>query len=248
MKNLKRWGTSLFLTFMLGGFALTSFTAREKSIHYTVENGVISYEEGGWTIQKVLEGPSITWAYKAAAESGGWQVASKDGYKSVKLRDGHIKQAEYISKYLPVALEHADEVLPSIKIAQGVLESGSGNSNLARQTNNHFGIKCFEKNCKKGHCANYHDDSPKDRFKVFGSPEASFVWHNKVLQKDRYQFFKDSKDYKVWAKGLQKAGYATSKTYANKLINLIEFWQLDKFDNLSLPEIDATIQELRIQI
>jgi LysM repeat protein len=126
----------------------------------------------------------------------------------------------------------------SITLAQGILESGNGNSTLAKEANNHFGIKCHGWN-GPGY---YMDDDAKDEcFRVYASASESFEDHSQFLMKTRYaDLFKlKITDYKGWAKGLKKAGYATSPTYANRLIDIIEDSQLDKLDRTSYNEFLA---------
>lgn len=120
----------------------------------------------------------------------------------------------------------------SITLAQGLLESGAGSSLLATKNNNHFGIKCFSKTCKQGHCSNFSDDSHKDFFRVYASAQESYRAHSKLLSSDRYQNLKNlgKTDYVRWAEGLQKAGYATDPSYAKKIIQLIEDFELYYFD------------------
>lgn len=117
----------------------------------------------------------------------------------------------------------------SVKLAQGLLESGRGNSRLARRSNNHFGIKCFSKSCGKGHCTNHNDDSHKDFFRKYISPWESWRAHSKFLTKKRYRHMKGWNAHD-WAHGLYAAGYATDKRYAQKLIGLIDRYDLSKFD------------------
>lgn len=139
---------------------------------------------------------------------------------------------EYIANYKAIAFAEEKKygIPASITIAQGLLESDAGKSRLALKNNNHFGIKCFSKTCKKGHCVNYSDDSHKDFFRNFKSPGQSYREHSLLLQKERYKSLYKLKitDYKNWAKGLQKAGYATDKKYASKLIKIIETLELHK--------------------
>ena len=145
------------------------------------------------------------------------------------------KCLNYIKKYAPIAQEEMKGfgIPASITLAQGLLESNVGDSKLARRNNNHFGIKCFSTNCKKGHCSNYTDDSHKDFFRVYSSAQESYREHSKFLQKPRYKHLKKlgTKDYKNWAHGLRKAGYATDKKYAFKLIKIIEALNLNRFDS-----------------
>jgi flagellum-specific peptidoglycan hydrolase FlgJ len=118
----------------------------------------------------------------------------------------------------------------SIKIAQGILESGSGNGDLAQRSNNHFGIKCSDWQGDKV----YHDDDElQECFRKYKDPMYSFRDHSLFLyERPRYAFLFDYKrdDYKSWAKGLRKAGYATDPKYPDKLISLIERFKLYEFD------------------
>jgi flagellum-specific peptidoglycan hydrolase FlgJ len=141
---------------------------------------------------------------------------------------------EYIKKYKSIAISEMKRtrVPASITMAQAIIESASGNSRLARQINNHFGIKCHSRNCKKGHCMNYSDDSHKDFFRKFNTPEESYRAHSAVVLKERYtSLLRGRKDYKAWAYALQNGGYATGKKYAAKLIRVIEMYNLHKLDN-----------------
>lgn len=144
---------------------------------------------------------------------------------------------QYVRQYLKVAREQARKVnIPvSITLAQGLLESNAGDSRLSQKANNHFGIKCFSRTCSKGHCMNATDDSHKDFFIIFPSGEESFRARSAFLQKDRYKHLLKLKptNYKAWANGLKKAGYATDPHYAEKLIKIIEGLKLYVYDNES---------------
>ena len=126
----------------------------------------------------------------------------------------------------------------SITLAQGILESGAGKGRLAVEANNHFGIKCHDWNGKKI----YHDDDEEQEcFRKYDNPEYSFRDHSLFLsRRGRYSFLFDLKqdDYKEWAKGLKKAGYATDPKYAYKLIDLIERYELYKYDTIVLKRIN----------
>jgi flagellum-specific peptidoglycan hydrolase FlgJ len=139
----------------------------------------------------------------------------------------------YISKYLKTAEEEAEmfNIPVSITLAQGLLESNAGDSQLSKKENNHFGIKCKTK-CLGCRCANYTDDDKYDMFRIFDSAWHSFREHSKLLAGDRYKHLSklDRSDYKNWARGLKSAGYATDKNYAEKLIEIIEFFKLYKYD------------------
>ena len=141
----------------------------------------------------------------------------------------------YIEKYKDIAMREMQEykIPASVTLAQGLLESGYGNSELVKKSNNHFGIKCH-KDWKGGRT--YHDDDEKGEcFRVYKTPEESYRDHSKFLSNgQRYAFLFDLKitDYKGWAKGLKKAGYATLPSYANVLINLIEKYDLTQYDDM----------------
>lgn len=141
----------------------------------------------------------------------------------------------YIKKYAPLAVikMHEYKIPASITLAQGILESGNGRSVLASKSNNHFGIKCH-----KGWTGKrvYHDDDKKDDcFRKYKYVERSYNDHSQFLTgRKRYAFlFKyKTSDYKKWAKGLKKAGYATDKKYPSKLIGIIQNYQLYEFDKV----------------
>jgi flagellum-specific peptidoglycan hydrolase FlgJ len=140
---------------------------------------------------------------------------------------------DYIATFSEIAqLEMKAYGIPaSITLAQGLLESGYGKGELARKTNNHFGIKCHT-----GWQGDYdfHDDDAKGEcFRKYNHPMYSYRDHSIFLStRSRYAFLfdYDTTDYKNWAKGLRKAGYATDKKYPQKLIYLIEKHQLDEYD------------------
>ena len=145
-----------------------------------------------------------------------------------------LKQLAYVERFVKTAQTEMEKfgIPASITLAQGLLESNVGESRLATKNKNHFGIKCFSKKCKKGHCANFTDDSHKDFFRKYNSTWESFRAHSKLLQAKRYRplYKLDKKDYKGWAHGLKKAGYATDKKYASKIIQLVEDLGLDVYD------------------
>ncbi|MBR4846442.1 MAG: glucosaminidase domain-containing protein [Bacteroidaceae bacterium] len=141
---------------------------------------------------------------------------------------------DYIEKYHQEAIEQMQRyhIPASITLAQGLLESGAGRSTLTRKSNNHFGIKCGSD--WRGH-KTYHDDDAKGEcFRVYKNARESFEDHSRFLAgKNRYAslFTLKVTDYKGWAHGLKNAGYATNPAYATKLIQIIELYDLDRFDN-----------------
>lgn len=146
---------------------------------------------------------------------------------------------DYIDKYKSLAIKHQKQygIPASITLAQGLLESGAGRSELARKSNNHFGIKCHSD--WKGKRV-YHDDDRKDDcFRKYDSPEDSFEDHAKFLKRPRYASLFELKvtDYRGWAKGLKACGYATDRSYANKLIQTIELYELYKYDRQNFKPI-----------
>lgn len=142
---------------------------------------------------------------------------------------------DYIERYKDIAMEEMqkDKIPASITLAQGILESGNGQSKLAKQGNNHFGIKCHSD--WKGKRMHQDDDAPNECFRVYDNAEDSYRDHSKFLKNGtRYKslFELSITDYKGWAKGLKKAGYATLPTYATVLINLIETYDLQQYDQM----------------
>ena len=149
---------------------------------------------------------------------------------------GKSDQEKYISQYAELAVKemYRSGVPASITLAQGLLESGNGKSTLAVKGNNHFGIKCHKG--WTGKSMRHDDDKKNECFRVYDSPEESFRDHSDFLRyRDRYSFLFDFRitDYKSWAHGLKKAGYATDPSYPQKLIRIIEEYDLHKYDRKS---------------
>ncbi len=160
-----------------------------------------------------------------------------------------ITRAEYVDTWKETAIQQMmDHNIPaSITLAQGILESGSGNSTLAVEGNNHFGIKCHGWTGKKM----YKDDDAKGEcFRVYKNASESYEDHSTFLKTyNRYAFLFEYEvtDYKSWAKGLKKAGYATSPTYPEKLIKIIEELDLDQYDSgmmLEAPQLIVNNESL----
>lgn len=150
----------------------------------------------------------------------------------------------YIERYSELAIEemYRSGVPASITLAQGLLESGYGLSELAVKANNHFGIKCH--NTWTGKKAYHDDDAKGECFRKYDTPEESFRDHSDFLRyRDRYKFLFDLEptDYKGWAHGLKKAGYATDPQYPNKLIRLITEYDLHRFDVLAEMEVATEV-------
>lgn len=144
-----------------------------------------------------------------------------------------LKEKAYIRRFQKTAREEMKRfgIPASIKMAQGLLESGAGNSRLAKNNKNHFGIKCFSKKCDKGHCSNHSDDHHKDFFVNYESAWSSWRAHSKLLNSKHYKSLKKHEtDYEAWAYGLKKLGYATDPRYPQKLIDKIEKYKLYLLD------------------
>lgn len=143
----------------------------------------------------------------------------------------------YIRQYANECLRQMNEhgIPASITMAQGLLESGAGQSSLASVHNNHFGIKCHK--TWQGKKTYKSDDLPNECFRSYDSSLDSYTDHSYFLKQTRYQplYSLKSTNYRGWAKGLQKAGYATDKGYANKLIAIIELYGLYELDKGRYP-------------
>ena len=145
---------------------------------------------------------------------------------------------DYVKVYSEIAMDEMIQfgIPASITLSQGILESGIGKGTLAVEANNHFGIKCHDWNGKKI----YHDDDEEQEcFRKYDNPEYSYRDHSLFLStRGRYSFLFELRkdDYRQWAKGLKKAGYATDPKYPQKLIDLIERYELYKYDNIVLKK------------
>lgn len=163
---------------------------------------------------------------------------------------------EYIKRFAPLAVEQQAlyGIPASITLGQGLLESGNGNSRLAREANNHFGIKCGSS--WDGRSIRHDDDALQECFRAYDSIEESYIDHSLILCERKWYrplFDLDPKDYKAWAHGLKKAGYATNPRYAELLIAIIERHELYRFDNALLadyvaPESTSTPTDERSEV
>lgn len=153
---------------------------------------------------------------------------------SMQAQRRNARYNEYIKQYAPLAVEQMKrhKIPASITLAQGLLESGAGHSELARKSNNHFGIKCG--GGWRGRTVRHDDDARNECFRAYRNPMDSYEDHSLFLRRGaRYAFLFNLKitDYRGWARGLKKAGYATDPSYANRLITIIEDYELYKYDN-----------------
>ena len=152
----------------------------------------------------------------------------------------------YIREYAPIAVNemHQYKIPASITLAQGILESGKGKSQLALKSKNHFGIKCHSNWTGE---RVYHDDDEKGEcFRKYKFVATSYNDHSLFLtQRGRYAFLFDYniKNYKKWAYGLRKAGYATDRKYPSKLLKIIEDYHLYEFDNIKKNTYSKKLKE-----
>lgn len=194
-----------------------------------------SYEESE-TIKKKKK---KKWKNRKANTFGNLTFILSPNYAKRKGIDPDVVQEKidhcrnYVKRFAKVAIEEREKygIPASITLAQGLLESNVGDSRLSVESNNHFGIKCKRK-CKGCTCRNYVDDDVYDMFRVFDTAWESYREHSLLLNGKRYQHLLklDHLDYEGWAHGLKKAGYATDKKYAQKLIKIIETMKLYRYD------------------
>lgn len=224
-------------------------TRKEFSVSLTIDPAGFFRVNEHTVFQDVsAEGARGAMTAGAGAPEGAQTLLAAYEAPKKEWTERQLKQLAYVEQYREVALEEMEKhgIPASITLAQGLLESGTGRSTLARKNNNHFGIKCFSKKCHKGHCSNHSDDHHKDFFRVFGTPEESYRAHSRVLMKDRYRKLFDLSvtDYRAWARGLSKAGYATDPRYAGKLIAMISDLELHRYDELFEAEASHRVDYL----
>lgn len=152
---------------------------------------------------------------------------------TVQAQTRNKQYEDYIKKYRDLAVQEMKKyhIPASITLAQGLLESGAGKSTLARKSNNHFGIKCGSD--WRGKTVSHDDDARGECFRAYKHPKQSYEDHSKFLAgRPRYASLFKLKitDYKGWARGLKKAGYATNPRYAEQLIDIIELYDLHRYD------------------
>lgn len=162
-----------------------------------------------------------------------FRTTSNSNFSNDSSKPGNYSE-QYIQKYYPMAVEQMEEhgIPASITLAQALLEGGAGRSDLVEKANNHFGIKADSR--WNGKSYSKWDNGKWCKFRVYKSTRESFEDHSKFLTTNsRYDFlFKLRKDdYKGWARGLKQAGYAEDPQYPTKLINLIEKYELYKYDS-----------------
>jgi len=173
----------------------------------------------------------VGWKYSKPIQNGSSNKVTNQS-SSKPLNTNEAAKA-YIAQYSGVAMSNMKTygIPASIILAQGVLESGAGQSDLAMNANNHFGIKCHSD--WKGDKVYKDDDSANECFRKYNQASESYKDHAMVLTgKKRYAnlFTLPKGDYKAWAKGLKDAGYATDPRYPEKLISYIESYNLSQYD------------------
>ena len=151
---------------------------------------------------------------------------------------------QYIQRFAQYAVEEMElyNIPASITLAQGLLETGGGQSRLAQEGKNHFGIKCKEN--WMGKTMSHTDDAPNECFRVYDDPRESYRDHSLFLVNRPFYknlFFLDPKDYNGWAHGLKKAGYATNPSYAYILIDKIQKYKLFEFDNIKKEQVSEKL-------
>lgn len=164
-------------------------------------------------------------------------IAEKQATPPVAKKSYTNVVEDYIDQFSDIAMQEMKQygIPASITLAQGILESGAGQGTLSIRANNHFGIKCHS--AWQGDYIHHDDDKDQECFRKYVDAKYSYRDHSLFLTtRGRYSFLFDlsKKDYKGWAKGLKKAGYATDPKYPNKLISIIERYQLHDFDKQAL--------------
>ncbi|WP_159949065.1 glucosaminidase domain-containing protein [Polaribacter septentrionalilitoris] len=197
-------------------FILASCGAKKKTVQNKKNSGIVLVEPKPVKLPSVKEDKHVKKLKK-----------SNKNFNKYTLK--------YIEDYAALAVKemHVYKIPASITLAQGILESGSGRGDLARKSNNHFGIKCHTQ--WKGERVYHDDDEDQECFRKYQYVETSYNDHSKFLtQRRRYAFLFNyrTSDYKRWAKGLKKAGYATDRKYPAKLIGIIERYKLQEFDKV----------------
>lgn len=223
-----QFNTPLRVGYVLGALLIASLFLQVRNPWATAPQVV--YIPTGTTLQVGLPDAASPPVEKASMIS---EKSTENEAAPEMPKAGSPDVPAYIARFSKVAIIEMRKfgIPASISLAQGIIESRSGTSKLAVVANNHFGIKCFEKNCKKGHCVNQPDDHAKDFFRKYSNAWESWRAHSQTLASGRYTRLKKyGRDYRRWAYGLQQLGYATDGTYAEKLVGVIEHYDLHKYD------------------
>jgi flagellum-specific peptidoglycan hydrolase FlgJ len=224
---------ALKLGFLVAAGYFLVFYDKEASMIPFISSGPVAVETK-LDLSTGSRGISKVAAHKTIREEAAPKKSTKNEAAPMDSGDlGDDASGGYIGRFSKIAKTEMGRygVPASISLAQGLIESRAGTSKLARNNNNHFGMKCFSKNCKAGHCSNFTDDSHKDFFRIFKNPWDCWRAHSEMISTGRYaKLRKYGRDYKKWAYGLKSVGYATDHNYAEKLIGVIERHQLYKYD------------------
>jgi len=224
--------------FKIGFIALASFIVLRKDISFQIKMKSPLYHVLDEKAMNELA-PKRNTAKNGLLGGGLAQTVSletkkADPFLSLASDDTKTRRYKsYIRRFRKVAKAESKKfgIPASIKMAQALVESDAGQSKLSKINNNHFGIKCFSRNCKKGHCSNFSDDHHKDFFRIYHSGWESWRAHSKMIVSGKYKgLLKYGNDYRKWAAGLKAKGYATSPNYAETLINTIETYHLQVLD------------------
>lgn len=199
------------------------------------------------TVTRTVKKPATQTRQTQTSRTSGKKSEELEATSAVKVTTEVVNQ--YIANYKEIAKNNMRQygIPASITLAQGILESGSGQGRLARHANNHFGIKCHKD--WTGETIHHDDDAAQECFRKYRHASESFSDHSLFLtSRSRYAdlFTLDQDDYKGWARGLRAAGYATDTKYPDKLISLIERYELYKYDSeilgKSMPIKDSVTQ------
>lgn len=210
---------------LLFGLIITSCGSSKKVVRTTSTNKK--------TTRTVTHKPVVTTEKKTEPVKSSTQSSNETLEATSKVSATTITVTEYIDQFKEVAQGNMKTygIPASIILAQGILESGAGKGRLCLEANNHFGIKCHKE--WTGPTITHDDDAAQECFRKYSDPADSYRDHALFLtSRSRYNslFQLDKLDYKGWAEGLKKAGYATDPKYPSKLIGLIERYQLNLFD------------------
>jgi flagellum-specific peptidoglycan hydrolase FlgJ len=204
------------------------------------KKGVATRKQTHNTSQTPLSKKAIEKQYEGAKEVGK-SSANETVYSKSEILEATTRVKvttamvlDYINQYKDIAKSNMSQygIPASIILGQGILESGAGTGPLSMLANNHFGIKCHKE--WTGPSVKYDDDEAQECFRKYDQPSESYQDHSMFLtSRSRYaQLFElDKDDYKEWARGLRAAGYATDPKYPEKLIGIIERYQLNKYDS-----------------
>ncbi len=217
---------------------VASCNANQAVIRTTKSDSVQSEAQVSQRVRKPIYRPSaiknpVAITQKDTPTVGSFVSATEILEATTKVKVTTKMVLAYIEKYKDVAKENMIKtgIPSSITLGQAILESGAGTGPLSVQANNHFGIKCHKE--WTGSSIKYTDDEENECFRKYDDPSQSFKDHSYFLtSRPRYSelFGFEKDDYKSWAYGLKAAGYATDSKYPDKLITLIEKYQLNKFD------------------